>query len=136
MAPCVPLPLSASQGERRGYVQLEEREDVEVLLVFNPEKHEDRPYAATIYPRESSLSDATAWKWIDKLIPPELRSPMEDNERRYQTPQIGPDCAMYVYGAYIVDLFGDSERSSGTEFGRSGRYEAPSGGYVALRYLS
>jgi hypothetical protein len=98
------------EGLRRRYVQLEEREDVEIFLVFAPEEHEDRPYAATIYPRGSSLSDEVAWKWIDRLIPPELRPPMEDNDRHFRTPQIEPDCARYSYGAYIMNLHGDSEK--------------------------
>ena len=103
------------EGERRGYVQLEEREDVDIFLVFNPEELEDRPYAATIYPKESSLTgqafltDRVAWKWIDRLVPPELRAPMKDNDWPYKTPQIDSDSAMYVYGVSVVDLFGDTE---------------------------
>ncbi len=96
-------------GQRRGYVELAERDDVDIFLVLDPAEHGDRPYAATIYPRGTVLSDDAAWKWIDRLIPPDLRPPMEDNDWPYQTPQIRSDCAMYMYGAYIIDLFGDSE---------------------------
>jgi hypothetical protein len=97
------------EAQRRGYVQLAEREDVAIFLVFDPEEYGDRPYAATIYPRESALSDDVAWKWIDRLIPPDVRPPMKDNEKPYPTLQVEPACAMYDYGAYVVDLFGDSE---------------------------
>lgn len=103
------------EGERRGYVQLEEREDVDIFLVFDPEELDDRPYVATIYPKESALTgstfltDGVAWKWIDRLVPPELRPPMKDNDWPYKTPQIDSDSAMYVYGEYVVDLFGDAE---------------------------
>ena len=37
------------------------------------------------------------------------RPPMEDNDWPFQTPQIMPDHAMYKYGAYIINLFGDSK---------------------------
>lgn len=94
---------------QRGYVEIAEREDVDVFLVFDPSEHDDRPYAATIYPRQNSLSDKIAWTWIDKLIPPDIRPPMEENDWPYKTPQISRDCARYVYGAYIINLFGDAE---------------------------
>jgi len=99
------------EGVRRGYVQLAEREDVEIFLVFDPEEHDDRPYAATIYPRRASLTDDVAWKWIDRLIPPVLRPTMEDNDWPYKTPQIEPECARFSYGAYIINLYGDSEKN-------------------------
>ena len=95
-------------GQLRGYVQRAERDDVDIYLVFDPKEYADRPYAATVYPRESCLSDDVAWKWIEKLLPPEIRPRMEDNEWPYQSPDIKPHRAMYVYGAYFVDLFGDS----------------------------
>ena len=98
-----------AEGLRRGYVKLVERDDVDIFLVLNPAEHGDRPYAATIYPKGTVLADDVAWKWIDRLIPPDLRPPMEDNDWPFQTPQIMPDHAMYQYGAYIIDLFGDSK---------------------------
>jgi hypothetical protein len=98
------------EGARRGYVQLVEREDVDIFLVLHPKEHGDRPYAATIYARESALSDVVAWNWIDRLIPPDIRPSMEDNEFPFQTPQIDPACAKYAYGAYFVTLFGDSKK--------------------------
>jgi len=101
--------LLHAEGKHRGYVELAERDDVDIFLVLDPAEHGDRPYAATIYPRGTVLSDDVACKWIDRLIPPDLRPAMEDNDWPYQTPQIRSDCAMYMYGAYIINLFGDSE---------------------------
>ena len=39
------------EAERRGYVQLAAREDVDIFLVFNPTEQASRPYAPTIYPK-------------------------------------------------------------------------------------
>lgn len=99
-----------SEAIKRKYVELVERDEVVIFLVFNPEETDDRPYAATIYPSKNVLTDDVAWEWIDKLVPPESRPRMEDNKwSDHQTPQIKSDCAMYVYGAYIVDLYGNTE---------------------------
>jgi hypothetical protein len=98
------------EGLKRGYVQLAERKDVVIFLVFDPADIADRPYAATIYPLGNNLSNDLAWMWIDKLIPIDSRPRMEDNEWPYKTPQIESGNAMYVYGWHIVDLFGDTDR--------------------------
>lgn len=94
------------EGLRHGYVSCDEREDVDIFLVFAPEEYQDSPFAATIYPKDEYLTDAIAWKWVDKLIPPEVRPPMSDNQWPYQSPNIDAEYAMYVYGAFIVNLYG------------------------------
>ncbi len=96
-----------SEGSRRGFVKLVERDDVDVFLVFNPEELKDRPYAATIYPKQGALPDEKAWRWIDRLIPPQVRPPMEANDWPYHTPQISADSALFVWGAYMVKFHGD-----------------------------
>jgi hypothetical protein len=95
---------------RRGYVERADREGVEILLVFNPEEHASRPYAATIYPKDAVFTDEIAWTWIDKLIPPVLRPSMEDNDFPFQPPAIRRDNASHMYGAYCIDLFGDTSK--------------------------
>lgn len=97
-----------SEGLRHGYVSSEEREDVDIFLVFAPEEYQDSPFAATIYPKGEYFTDAIAWKWVDKLIPPEVRPSMSENQWPYQSPNINSEYAMYVYGAFIVNLYGDT----------------------------
>ncbi len=96
------------EGLRRGYVKVAEREGVEIFVVYAPEEYQDRPFATTIYPQSEYLTDAIAWQWIDKLIPPEVRPSMADNQWPYQSPNINAEYAMYVYGAFIVNLYGDT----------------------------
>ena len=55
------------------------------------------------------MSDDVAWKWIDKLVPVASRPPMEDNDWPFKTPQVEPDSARYVYGAFIFILYGNSK---------------------------
>ncbi len=99
------------EGHRRGFVQQSERDDVTIFLVFDPETHpetyRERPFAATLYPRELHLNDEVAWKWIDKLIPPEDRPKMEDNDFPYKTPQIIGNSVTYAFGSYFIQFFGD-----------------------------
>ncbi len=99
-----------SEGSRRGFVKRFARDEVDVFLVFNPEELKDRPYAATIYPEQGELTDEAAWRWVDRLIPPQVRPPMEENDWPYQTPQIDASSALFVWGAYMVKFHGDSER--------------------------
>jgi len=96
------------EGQRRNYVQQLDRGEVEIFLGFDQLKRCELPCGATIYPRELYLDDDLAWKWIAKLIPPEVMPEKENNEWPYQSPQIKPECACYVHGPYLIEFFGDS----------------------------
>lgn len=98
------------EGHRRGYVQLEQRQGVDIFLVFDPAEHGDRPYAATIYPRDSALDDDLAWRWIDKLIPPHLRPPGKEDEPPNGIEEVKPESTSFVYGDYIIEMIGDCEK--------------------------
>ncbi len=99
-----------SDGRRRGYVQLEERQAVDIFLVFDPSEHVDRPYAATIYPRDSALDDDLAWRWIDKLVPPCLRPSIKEDESPPGIEGVKPESTSFVYGDYIIEMIGDCEK--------------------------
>ena len=95
----------------RGFVAAIKRQDVEIFYVYDRQSHGDRPYAAVIYPVAESLDDQAAWQWVDKLVPPAVRPPMEDNDFPYKTPQIYPGRAVYVYGPYFIKFYGAGESS-------------------------
>lgn len=98
-----------AEGLRRGYVRREERDDVEIFLVFNPEEDGQLPYAATIYPRDSFLSDEAAWHWSDKLIPPTQRPPIEIDEPPPGVAEENPESISFKYGGYIIEMIGACE---------------------------
>lgn len=95
----------------RGFVSLVQKDDVEIFYVYDRQSHGDRPYAATVYPIGQDLDDGSAWTWVDKLVPPAVRPPMEDNDFPYKTPQIYPGRAVYVYGPYFIKFYGAGESS-------------------------
>jgi hypothetical protein len=98
------------EAVRRGYVELAERDDVDVFLVFDPESDCSRPYAATIYPRDSFLSEDIARKWSEKLNPPALRPPMEGNSYPFKTPLIEKDQTDYQFGPFWLTFQGDNSK--------------------------
>lgn len=95
-------------AELRGFVRLAKRDHVDIFLVFDPQQIGERPYAATIYPKNDYISEEVSRQWTEKLVPPQSRPPMAANDWPYQKPQIESEYAMYVYGAYIIKLYGDS----------------------------
>ncbi len=91
------------EGVKRRYVRLIERNEVRIFLVFNPGENKNEPYAATIYPQGDAISDDVAWKWIDRLIPPEIRPP----QGKDLYPSDGE--SSFHFGGYIANLHGDTK---------------------------
>ncbi len=59
------------EGEKRGFIKEYRMKDVRILWLENCNNTINS--SAVIYPLNESMNDFQAWKWIDRLLPPEFR---------------------------------------------------------------
>ncbi len=87
------------EGVRRGIVKEYIMEDAKIFWI---EGGDDPPVcSAVIWPREGQLHDLLAWKWIDRLLPPDDRNSLWDPQ--WQT----YDSVAFGYSDQKVTLHGN-----------------------------